>query len=175
MAPFRGLPHTTGSAGGSDWVCLTQRDQATGPPARAHLRAHRQRNWLCFARKATPRIGFVLPRSFACMINHNSFSSKYLPVVSPWRNWLCLAQPIGSWRPRLPEIGFVLHECSPREVTLSYACRASCSVSGFSLARVAMSSPSASNHQQSIMNISFLRRQESPITRLRPRPERPST
>ncbi len=22
MAPFRGLPHTTGSAGGSDWLCL---------------------------------------------------------------------------------------------------------------------------------------------------------
>ena len=24
MAPFRGLPHTTGSAGGSDWVCFVR-------------------------------------------------------------------------------------------------------------------------------------------------------
>jgi len=44
MAPFRGLPHTTGSAGGSDWVCLHNQPRRRQGP----LAGPDAGNWLCF-------------------------------------------------------------------------------------------------------------------------------
>ena len=38
------------------------------------------------------RIGFVLPRLFACPIHHNSFSIRHLPLLPACANWVCFAQ-----------------------------------------------------------------------------------
>ena len=104
MAPFRGLPHTTGSAGGSDWLCFARSSIPAGsglPSGSAatlcSIRNPQSRNWVCLAQCAAalarlvappsraPRgpfrqIGFVLPKPIAGTMYHNSFPARHLPL-----------------------------------------------------------------------------------------------
>jgi hypothetical protein len=48
--------------------------------------------WMASSPIGAGQIGFVLPSSVACRINHNFFSTKHLPFLTPATNWVCFAR-----------------------------------------------------------------------------------
>jgi hypothetical protein len=136
MAPFRGLPHTTGSAGGFDWVCLDKTlDAVPQIPQLTQV-------WLCCPRRGIEamsrnrrRIGTLEwwnSGMMGCLGRRGGENWVCFARSAP-TNWVCLyntPRP-SSPRPRptrpCPEIGlFVQRARERREATGSQAERSRC-------------------------------------------------